>query len=173
MKTKKTSAAEKVLKKFAGINRKGFSMISESDKMLFWGLVVLTLTACIFVIFAWIGALKSMYLDDSLAPTAYEARLVYSDKCFAYKDPDTGRVYTGTIDPAKFTQDTFDECLPLKKTSSHAMSAVLQTEEGKTEFGMKSPNWEMNSDKIIMRTYVVQVKGYGPGLLTFYHKSGE
>ncbi len=109
-------------------------------------------------------------MDDSLQPTAYEARLIYSEKCFAYQDPSTGRVYTGTIDTMKFTQDKLYDCLPLEGMANHAISVTLETQDGKTQLTVSSPNWNMKTETITMRTYIVEVEGYGPGLITFLHK---
>lgn len=161
------------MKKITYINKKGNSMISESDKMLFWFIILGVIALCMILIVSWTSNLKKLYSGDALAPSAYEARLIYSDKCFAYKDPDTGRVYTGVIDSLKFTQNTFYDCLPLEGISQHAISAGLQTQDGKTTFYVESPNWKKTTGDVSMRTYVVEVKDYGPGLLTIYHKEGE
>jgi hypothetical protein len=156
------------------LNKKGFSMISESDKILFWFFIFFVISLCIVFIVAWTSNLRSMYLNDALQPTTYEARLIYSDKCFAYKDSN-GRVYTGTIDLNKFNAETFYNCVPLSNADEHAMAVTLNAEEGAI-ITLKSSNWNINTQQIIQTNYVVQVKssvGISPGLLTFSHKSGE
>ena len=157
------------------LNRKGFSMISESDKILFWFLIFLVITICVIFIVAWTNSLRRLYLNDDISPDTYEARLIYSDKCFAYKDA-TGRVYTGTIDISKFNAETFYGCVPLSNADEHALAVILTAEDG-TALTLKSSNWNINTQQIVQNSYVVQIRGtngaLSSGFLTFSHKSGE
>jgi hypothetical protein len=157
------------------LNKKGYSMISESDKILFWFVIFLVLALCVIFIVAWTNSLKGMYLNDALQPAAYEARLIYSDKCFAYKD-DTGRVYSGTIDLSKFNAEVFYGCLPLSTADEHALAVILTAQDG-TALTLKSSNWNINTAQIVQNNYIVQVVGANgvtsPGLLTFSHKTGN
>jgi hypothetical protein len=73
------------------IIRKGVvSMIAESDKYTFCFIVVGVgrgYALCHLLMISWTNRLKSIYMDDSLQPTAYEARLIYQEKSFAYQGP--------------------------------------------------------------------------------------
>jgi hypothetical protein len=146
-------------------------MISESDSLLFWLIVIFLISICVVFIVSWTNALKHLYLNDALQPTAYEARLIYSDKCFAYKD-ETGRVHTGTIDLSKVTKERFYDCVPLSTADDHALQIVLTTEKGSI-VTMESSNWKINTQQIIQHSYVVDVYGEGQGMLTFGHKTGK
>lgn len=164
--------AKKMAKKITvKLNRKGDSMISESDKMIFWFLILILIALCITFMVAWTNSLKKLYLNENLQPAAYETRLVYSGQCFAYTDSE-GRAYPGIIDATKFTQNRLNECLPLDAVSEHAISAKLEI-PGAVPLIADSANWDKSNEKIVIDTYVVEVKNSGPALLTFYNKIGS
>jgi hypothetical protein len=154
-------------------NKKGFSMISDSDVTLFWFIILFVITIAVIFVVSWSSSLKHLYLNDALQPTAYEARLIYSDKCFAYREQ-SGRVLTGTIDINKFNSGVLFDCLPLSAADEHALAVTLNAQDISST--LKTSNWNINTEQIVQNNYIVHVKRGSeiiPGLLTFSHKSGE
>jgi hypothetical protein len=154
-------------------NKKGFSMISDSDVTLFWFVIIFVITIAVIFVVSWSSSLKQLYLNDALQPTAYEARLIYSDKCFAYREQ-SGRVLTGTIDFNKFNSGILFDCLPLDAADEHAIAVTLNAQDISST--LKTSNWNINTEQIVQNNYIVHVKRGSeiiPGLLTFSHKSGE
>jgi hypothetical protein len=152
------------------INRKG--LIGESDKMLFWILMMIFIIGIIILVTSWVSGLKDLFINREIEPTVYEARLLYSPNCFAYQDPSTLRVYTGTVDLQKFNEDVLRRCVPLLGAAKHAMRIELQAQNGTVVDFVDTDNWNMNTQKVTRTKYFVYVYGNGPGIITFLHKEG-
>ena len=152
------------------MNKKG--LIGEADKLLYWLLIVVpTIALVVVIVIAWSTGLKNVYFPQNLEPLVYESRLLYSPNCFAYKDPVTGRVFTGTVDPGKFNAQTLHECVPLKGAMNHAFLVELSIGDD-VSIPLETENWRLKPQQdILVNSYVVYVQGNGPGLLTFRHKS--
>ncbi|MGV8163003.1 MAG: hypothetical protein ACP5N2_06755 [Candidatus Nanoarchaeia archaeon] len=153
------------------INKKGFSLVSEIDGLLFWCIVIFVVGICAILAVAWAQSLKDIYVNAKLEPIAYDARLVYSDYCFAYKE--LNRVYVGTIDPNKFNEITLRSCLPLSGVSKTAIAVELKGQNGELVDFITTENWKMNTQRVKITTYFVNIKGNGPGTMNIYHKEGE
>ncbi len=157
------------------INKKG--LISEADKGLFWIIMLIFIGLIVAIAVAWTASLRQIFVNNNVEPTVYEARVLYSPNCFAYKD-DTGRVYTGVIDIERFNEQVLRECVPLVGTAKHAMAAEIRMNTSNMQYVdfIESQNWGLNAQKVTMTKYFVYVYDHGlerPAILTFFHKAGS
>ncbi|MFA6073064.1 MAG: hypothetical protein WC758_03055 [Candidatus Woesearchaeota archaeon] len=158
--------------KFKKLNKKGFA--SEGDKMSFWTIIILPfVTLLVILLIFWAVGMKDIFVNKQIEPVVYESRLIYSGECFAFKDSSTERTYTGVIDSTKFTTEVLRECVPLSGASKHALAVELKTNQGQLVAFLESANWNMNVQSITTSTYLVEIKGNGPGIITFFHKEGK
>ncbi len=102
----------------------------ESKKGLFF-LIAVALILVMIVGLVWIfSAYTSVKLttSDILYYTVYESRFLSSPDCFAYSDFNTGNVYVGTIDIAKFTSDRLNSCYKQSQGSGYEFLLTLNYE---------------------------------------------
>lgn len=99
----------------------------EPEKVLF---IFLGLFSYIFMFMAliWIFSKYSLaptITHDDLYILVYKQRFLDSPECFAYEDPETGNVYPGIIDKAKFTDEILNNCFKENKESAYEFALVL------------------------------------------------
>ncbi|MBU0536130.1 MAG: hypothetical protein KKE20_04140 [Nanoarchaeota archaeon] len=104
----------KLFKSKTGQEGKGITMTDE------WVLVVILsfvipITAMIFAVFVTGFQIKSNTYMADVEDTIIQTRFFNNPDCFAYQDPDTGRVYPGIIDIRKFNQAIMDSCYSVPK----------------------------------------------------------
>lgn len=58
----------------------------------------------------------------------YKQRFLDSPDCFAYQDKETGNVYPGIIDKAKFTKETLNNCYGENKQSNYEFQLRIDNE---------------------------------------------
>ena len=155
------------------MNQKG---LSESDKQLYWTLIVLPFLVVIgavvfYVVYSVIGVTGGVF--PGLEEKIYETRLLYSPNCFAYQDPETSRVYTSTIDLSKANQEVFSECVPLTSLREPALRAeisYLENNEART-ISVTSDNWDdKTTSRLRVKKYPVKIKGYGDGVMNLIYR---
>ncbi|MGV8168668.1 MAG: hypothetical protein ACP5N3_01280 [Candidatus Nanoarchaeia archaeon] len=160
------------MKKLLKLNKKGFA--GEGDKTLSYILLVLPLiTGVVILSFFFVGQIKEMVLSQEVQSSAYEARLLYSPDCFAYRDETTGRVYSGTVSPEKITTEVLRGCVPLQGTANHALAVEVKSQDGTKVAYITTQNWDINPKRVTANSYIVEIKNNGPGIITFFHKEGN
>lgn len=86
-------------------------------KMMFWAVFIFFI-AGLFLVF---GQIIYSYKSQAVhVPAQFQADLIalrFSNNpdCFAYQDKDVQRVYPGSIDVAKFNQESMDRCYKTDK----------------------------------------------------------
>ncbi len=156
------------------MNRKA---LSESDKQLYWTLIVLPFLVVIggvvfYVVYSIIGVTDGVF--PGLEEKIYEKRLLYSPNCFAYHDPDSGRVYTSTIDLSKANEDVLHECAPLTSLREPALRVeitYLDESDNMRTVSLTSENWDdKTTSRMRVKKYPVIVKDYGDGVMNLIYR---
>lgn len=81
-------------------------------KTIFWTLAGVVITIVVFAFVLGISGYlnKLTYVPEKLRAEFISLRFANIPECFAYQDPDTGRVYPGVLDLSKFTNEQMDNC---------------------------------------------------------------
>ncbi len=151
--------------------------LSESDKQLYWTLIVLPFLVVIgavvfYVVYSVIGVTGGIF--PGLEEKIYETRLLYSPNCFAYQNPETGRVYTSTIDLSKTNEDVLHGCAPLTGIREPALRVEItyrdENDNTKT-VSLTSENWDDKTTGMMrIKKYPVKVKGYGDAVMHLIYR---
>lgn len=82
-------------------------MFDFTRKTIFWTLAGVVITIVVFAFVLGISGYlnKLTYVPEKLRAEFISLRFANIPECFAYQDPETGRVYPGIIDLSKFTND--------------------------------------------------------------------
>ena len=97
------------------LNKKGETEGGSFDltrKSVFWIIAGAMLVVSVFVYAYFLGDLDASltYVSPKVYAEAISQRFVNLPECFAYQDPETGRVYQGIIDLNKFNQTQMEKC---------------------------------------------------------------
>ena len=151
--------------------------LSESDKQLYWTLIVLPFLVVIgavvfYIVYSLVGVTDGIF--PGLEEKIYETRLLYSPNCFAYQDEESGRVYTSTIDLDKATEEVFRGCVPLTTAREPALRVEInyhdENEDMKT-VSFSSENWEEKvTGGFRVKQYPVIIKGHGEGMMDLIYR---
>ncbi|MBU0457714.1 MAG: hypothetical protein ABH824_03910 [Nanoarchaeota archaeon] len=91
------------------------AQFEAARKTIYWMIagVVITIVVIAFaiIIASYRGKLTVVPLE--LRSELTFSRFVNSPECFAYQDPETGRVYPGVIDLQKYSSDRLNSCYPI------------------------------------------------------------
>lgn len=81
-------------------------------KSVFWAIAGVMLVMSVLIYAYFIGSMDSRltYISPKVYAEAISQRFVNIPECFAYQDPDTGRVYPGVIDLSKFNPEQMQKC---------------------------------------------------------------
>ncbi len=88
------------------------SVFELARKQIYWMIAGVLITATI-IAFALIMSgyqRKLVEVPEELRAELISLRFVNAPECFTYQDSVTGRVFPGTIDVNKFTQERLDKC---------------------------------------------------------------
>jgi hypothetical protein len=92
-------------------NKKGEGF-GIARKSIYWTIAsvvsVMAVIALVFIFTIYQG--KLVYNSPELEAEVIILRFINNPECFAYQDEVTSRVYLGTIDLEKYTQDNLDKC---------------------------------------------------------------
>ncbi len=100
-------------------------------KTIYWTIAGVIIT---MVVFAYVLILSSYagrltFVPNQLRGELISLRFTNTAECFAYQDTVTGRVYPGTIDLAKFSEERLNNCYftdPQKGYEDYNFELVLQ-----------------------------------------------
>ncbi|MFH0701879.1 MAG: hypothetical protein V2A62_05600 [Candidatus Woesearchaeota archaeon] len=97
------------------MNKKGETGDSAYDvarKSVYWMIagVMLTMAVLLYVYFLSGMNARLTYVPEKLRAEVISLRFANLPECFAYQDPDTGRVYPGVIDTTKFNFENTNNC---------------------------------------------------------------
>lgn len=142
----------------------------ESTTIMMYASIIFILAAVILgMVTLLTQQFKSSIVPENLEREVYEAMLLYSPNCFAYEDPITKRVYSGTIDLKKFNEKTLRDCIPNAKNSEGGLKIELIGSVTKANF--ETRNYAQKTANVLKKkSRVVQIKDEGPGLMIFYYK---
>ena len=93
------------------MNKKG-QIFEFTQKTIFWMMAGVIITAIVFTFAFMIANYKDKLMDVSLQLRAETIALRFTNipECFAYQDPETGRVYPKVIDLSKFNDEQMVQC---------------------------------------------------------------
>lgn len=148
------------------MNKKG----AEAHRYLFFTIIVMTLIGSVLgLIVVFEASSKMDKISEGIPQKVYETRVLYSPHCLAYQDPETKRVYSGVIDSNKYVDEVLQNCLPLNALSQDAV--LVELSFGDNNKVLKTRNWDKKiKTAITTKSYLVEIKNEGPGLITFHHK---
>ena len=140
-------------------------------KMMFYTfyvlIVALVLIAMVFIFRKY--SLSPLETNPLVYVDVYVERFMGSPDCFAYKDSETGNVYSGMIDKSKFTADVLNKCYKKNIESPFEFSLTLVDQGKETtieteEYSVlqrKTPLFVLINDKGEIRkgTLVVGIEG--------------
>lgn len=96
----------------------GFDIARKSIYWMIASIVsIIAIFALVFIFTIHQGKLISQ--PPELEAELIALRFVNNPDCFAYQDPITSRVYTGTIDLEKYTQENLDKCYYTEEDTGH------------------------------------------------------
>lgn len=143
--------------------------IESTTLMMYASIIFILATVIIGMVSLLTQQFKSSIVPVNLESEVYESMLLYSPNCFAYEDPITKRVYSGTIDLKKFNELTLRNCIPNARNSEGALKVELIGAVTKLNF--ETRNYAQKTTTILKKkSSVVQIRDEGPGLMIFYYK---
>lgn len=97
------------------MNKKGETgegAYAVTHKSVYWMVAGAMLIVAVFVYVYFLSGMNArlVYVPEKMRAEAISLRFANIPECFAYQDLETGRVYPGVIDLAKFNQQTMDDC---------------------------------------------------------------
>lgn len=151
--------------------------ISFGDKQLWISLFAMLLLIITFAVLSMFVSDVKGINDVVLEKTEMnimESRLIYSPNCFAYKDSQTGRTYSGWIDSTKFSQAVLQGCTDYRSGVSPVLSVEIDYvtslgNEISETVNTLSFDQKKNLGKVVTNSYPIHVAGFGPGVITFTH----
>jgi hypothetical protein len=86
-------------------------------------------------------------IPEGLEPYILEQRFGAIPACFAYTDPDSGRIVPRTIDWASFTNESMALCYATKESLHYSFLLTLKNSQTDEEITIATPNWDRASQK--------------------------
>lgn len=152
--------------------------ISFGDKQLWISIFAMILLIISFaVISMYVYKIKGINdaVLDRTEMSIMESRLIYSPNCFAYKDSQTGRTYSGWIDSTKFSNAVLQGCVNYISGSGPALSIELSYNDfsgNPVSSTIRTLSFDEKRNLGSMKTnsYPVHISGAGPGIIKFTHR---
>ena len=94
------------------MNRKGSEVFDVASKSIYWMIASIIIVVVVLLFAALIAGYqeKLTAFPPELRAELISLRFIHNPDCFAYQDPDSERVITGSIDLNKFTPQRLDSC---------------------------------------------------------------
>ncbi len=123
------------------VNKKSqLGIPDRTVKIIIYGFV---LTAIVFAFIVFAYSFRTPYVPKDLDMMLLSER--FTNTCFPYQDPDTMRLYPGTIDISAFTKERLDSCFYLEDDVT-ARAFLLKLDYGTESKTIKTKNWIDNKN---------------------------
>ena len=138
------------------MNNKGqFDVARKSISWMIMG-SILTMAVLVLAIVLSIYQSTIFSVPGELQASIISQRFVNTPECFTYQDPVTGRIYPGTIDIQKFTQERMNDCYRTESDEGYEeMNFGIFLEGFEGEEVLRSNNFFNNVDYTLYETVLV------------------
>lgn len=112
-------------------------------KTLYWGIAGFMLSILVLGLVILLLTYNSQLtkIPPKLEVKILSSRFLYSQKCFAYQDPVTDRIYPRLIDLTRFTNKTIAECYISDTTKDFQFQLKLKNLDTNKEYIIHTSEW--------------------------------